>query len=324
MSTSGIYTLSYDLNELAVETYDVMQIGADGETLSGDMVGRFKKSANLLLKEWQTQGIHLWSYTEGTLFLTVGQEKYDFRDSTTHVANDWFETTTTADTTAGATSIPVTSADNIQNGDPIGIIQNDNDLFWTTVDGTPSGLTVNLDDAIPLATVSGAFVRNYRLETTTTPELIPISRILPAGVRRQESTDYEIPIIFASRKDYFDLPNKNQSGTPIQAYYSRQDVAGETSGIMYLWNAPISSVPVINFTYERKLQILNEADNTIDLPDYAQLAFIYNVAVKLIPKFGTSQGLADWIREEAQLMKNDMLSYDSAVYPIRMKMKRYG
>jgi hypothetical protein len=322
MSTSGIYTLSKNLNQLAEETFDVLQIGSDGETLSGDMIGRFKSSANLLLKEWQTQGIHLWSYTEGTLFLTVGQEKYDFRESTTHVANDWFQTTTTADTVAGATSIAVTSITNIQDGDPIGIIQNDNDLFWTTVKGTPVGLTVQLDDAITLATVSGAFVRNYRVGTSTAPELIPVSRVLK--IRRQESTDYEIPIVFQSREDYFDLPNKNQIGTPIQAYYSRQDLAGETSGIMYLWNSPSSSVPVINFTYERKMQILNNVEDTVDLPDYAQLAFIYNVAVKLIPKFGTSQALADWIRGEAQLMKNDMLSYDSAVYPIKMKMKRYG
>lgn len=320
MATSGVYTLGKTLNQLAEETFDILQIGADGETLDGNMIGRFKSSANLLLKEWQTQGIHLWSYTEGTLFLTVGQEKYDFRSA--HVANDWFETTTTANTLAAANAVDVTNADDIQDGDVIGIIQNDNNLFWTTVNGAPAGLTVTLTDNIPLATVSGAFVRNYRTGTATSPELIPVSRVL--NVRRQESTDYEIPIVFNSREDYFNLPNKSQTGTPIQAYYSRQDLAGETSGVMYLWNSPSSSIPVINFTYERKLQMLVDADNTVDLPDYAQLAFIYNVAVKLIPKFGSSQGLSDMIRQEAQVLKNDMLAYDSALYPIKMKMKRYG
>jgi len=322
MSTSGIYVLSKTTNELAEEAFDILQIGADGETLGGDMIGRFKASANLLLKEWQSQGIHLWTYTEGTLFLTVDQEKYDFQDSDTHIANTWYETTTTADTTAAANTILVTNADNIQNGDVIGIIQNNNNLFWTTVNGAPAGLTVTLTDNITLATVSGAFVRNYRAGTATSPELIPVSRIL--NVRRQESTDYEIPIIFESRQEYFDLPNKSQSGTPIQAHYARQDLAGETSGTMYLWNAPSSSVPVINFTYERKLQILVGATDTVDLPDYAQLAFIYNVAVKLIPKYGSSQALADMIRQEAQILKNDMLSFDAAVYPIKMKMTRHG
>lgn len=318
--TSGVYTLSKTLNETVSEALDVLQAKADGETLSGDMIGRGKSSLNLMLKEWQTQGLHLWTYEEGTLFLNVGQEKYDFRDSTTYLANDWYETSTTAATIAAATTLPVTSVTNIQADDKIGIIQNDNDLFWTTVKEV-SGLNVILDDGITLPTVSGAAVRSYRPGTTTSPELIPISRVL--NVRRQES-DYEIPISFQSREEYFNLPNKEQLGTPIQAYYSRQDVAGETSGVMYLWNAPVSAVPVINFTYERKIQIMVNEDDTLDVPDYAQMAVIYNLAVHMIPKVGASQGIANWVKQEAQVMKNDLLSYDSTAYPIKMKMKRYG
>jgi len=321
MPTSGVFTLTKTLNELVTEALDLIQATGDGESLHGDTLGRAKNPLNRMIKELSTQGIHLWSYTEGTLFLDVGKEKYDFQLSDTHIANTWFETTTTADTTAGATTILVTSATNIQATDPIGIIQNDNNLFWTTVKEV-SGLSIILDDAITLATLSGAFVRNYRVGKKTSPALIPVSRVL--NVRRQESTDYEIPIVFESRQDYFNLPNKTQSGTPIQAYYDRQDIAGETSGVMYLWNSPVSSVPIINFTYERKLQILIDSDDTIDIPDYALDYFVYNYAVKLIPIFGTSKGLADWVKSEAIILKNDLLAYDSDIYPIKMKMKRYG
>ena len=318
MVASGIYTLGLTFNEAMAEAFDLLQIGVDGEPLGDPLIKRAKNSSNLILKEWSTQGIHLWSYTEGTLFLEVGKAKYNF--NSVHVANDWFETTTTADTTASATSIAVTSITDIQKDDVIGVIQNDNDLFWTTVKDDPSGLTVNLTDAITLATVSGAFVRNYRPGTATSPELIPISRVL--DVRRQESSNYEIPIVFQSRKDYFGLPNKEQTGTPIQAYYSRQDIAGDASGTMYLWNAPISSVPVINFTYERKLQINTAPDETLDIPDYAQQAFIWHLALKLIPKFGCSKERALFIATGAENLKNDMLAYDSSVYPIKMKMRR--
>lgn len=321
MATSGIYTLTKTLNDLVTEALDLIQATGDGESLHGDTLGRATKVINRMIKEMSTQGIHLWSYTEGTLFLEVGKEKNDFQDSNTHVANTWFETTTTADTTAGATTVLVTSAANIIATDPIGIIQTDNNLFWTTVKEV-SGLSIILDDGITLATNSGAFVRNYRVGTNTSPELIPVSRVL--NVRRQESSDYEIPIVFESRQDYFNLPNKAQAGTPIQAYYDRQDIAGETSGVMYLWNSPISSVPVINFTYERKLQILVNSDDTIDIPDYALDYFVYNYAVKLIPIFGTSQGLAEWVKGEAIVLKNDLLAYDSDIYPIVMKMQRYG
>lgn len=322
MTTSGVYTLGLTFNEAMEEAFDLLQIGVDGETLNGPLTKRAKNSSNLILKEWSTQGIHLWSYTEGTLFLEVGKAKYNFNNSSVHVANDWFETTTTADTTASATSIEVSSIADIQKDDVIGVIQNDNNLFWTTVKDEPSGTTVNLTDAIPLATVSGAFARNYRPGTSTSPELVPISRIL--DVRRQESSDYEIPIVFQSRKDYFGLPNKEQTGTPIQAYYSRQDIAGEASGTMYVWNAAISSIPVINFTYERKLQINTAPGETLDIPDYAQQAFIWHLALKLIPKFGCSKERALFISVGAENLKNDMLAYDSAMYPIKMKMTRRG
>ena len=323
MATSGNYDLALTFNEVATEAFDILQIGADGETLSGDMITRAKSSYNLMIKEWQSQGIHLWSYEEGTLFLEVGREKYDFRDSTTKAANSWFETTTTSDTVASTTSIVVTDSSDIQDGDHIGIIQSDNNLFWTTVNGDPVSTTVNLIDAIPKETNAGAFVRNYRASTSTVPSLIPISRVL--RVRRRENDDYEIPIVFESRTDYFDLPNKNQLGTPIQAHYTRQDLAGQIGGIMYLWNTPISSCPVINFTYERKLQIVVDPVNeTVDVPDYAQLAVVYNLAERLLSKYGASPQRVKYIREEARKYMDNMLAYDSAVYPVVMDMQRYG
>ena len=152
MATSGVYTLGLTLNELAIESFDLLQIGEDGETLDGDMIRRYRNSANLLLKESQAQGMHLWAQKEGSLFLTVGQEEYDL--DTAKVTNSYVETTSTAATTAGAYSIPLTSVTGMSVGDNIGIIQNDNDLFWTTIKSI-STLTVNLVNPITLATLSG-------------------------------------------------------------------------------------------------------------------------------------------------------------------------
>jgi hypothetical protein len=315
MATSGNYTLSLSVNDAAAEAFDILQIAADGESLDGDMIARFKKSGNLILKEWQSQGMHLWAETEGTLFLKVGQEKYDIRQSTTRVTNEYFETTTTADTAAGVYTFSVTSADNIERDDTIGIVQSDNDLFWTTVTFI-NNKEITVKDPITLTTNNGAFVRNYR------DTFIPISRV--TDVRRREGEDYEIQIVNASREEYFALPNKEQAGTPIQAYYDRQDLAGEKYGVMYFWNSPISSVPVINFTYERKMQIMDQGTETLDLPEYAQEAFIYNVASKLILKYGASPERTALIMSEAQRLKNNMLSFDTDSYPVKIEMQRYG
>jgi len=324
MTTSGIYTYSRTLNQIATESLELIEAVGDGETLNGDHIERSKASLNSLLKESQTQGLHLWTETEGTLFLKVGQAKYDFRDSSTRVVNIFNETTTTADTLAAALTIPVTSITGISDGDIIGVVQSDNDIFWTTVNGAPTGLNVIVDDPITLTTTSGAFVRSYPPSTATSPALIPVSRISPGqgSVRRKEADDYEIPIIFEGRKDYFNLPNKAQNGTVIQAYYARQDIAGEVGGIMYLWNAPDSGVPTINFTYERKIQIMVALTDTLDVPDYAHEYIVYNLAERLILKFGCSVERAQFVMTKAKQTKDDMLAYGSSMYPIGIKMVR--
>lgn len=310
MATSGVYDLSLSLTDIITEAFDIMQIGADGETLSADMLKRATSSLNMMIKTWEAQGIHLWSFTEGTLFLTVGQEKYDF--ATANLANEFFETTLAADAAASATTITVEDDADIVDGDTIGIIQEDNDIFFTTVNGVPAANVVTLTDALPLAANSGAFVRNYR------GTFVPVSRIL--NVRRRESDLYEIPIVFESREDYFDLPNKEQLGNPIQAYYSRQ----EPFGVMFLWNSPISSVPVINFTYERKIQIMVDNNDTFDFPEEWFDAIVYNLAVRLIPKYGCSVGRAQYITAQAKEYLDQALAFDTAVFPITMNMEQYG
>ena len=91
---------------------------------------------------------------------------------------------------------------------------------------------------------------------------------------------------------------------------------------MYLWNAPDSSVPVINFTYERKLEIMVNATDTLDFPDYAHEYIVYNLAKRLIPKFGASQGVTALIMAQAEETKRDMLAYGNSMYPIQIGIAR--
>jgi len=311
MALSGTYELTFTMNDLIQESFELLQIAGDGETLSGNMLTRAKMSANLMFKSFEQDGPHLWTETEGSLFLAVGQEKYDF--STAKLSNNWFETTLSADASSGAGSITVTSASDILSGDTIGIILDDNDLFWTTVNGTPVGASVVLTDVLTGAASSGNFVRNYR------DTFIPAVRI--NNVRRKESTDYEIPIVFQSRKDYFNLPNKSQQGTPIQAYFSRQ----QDAGIMYVWNSPSSSVPVINFSYERKMQIVENTSDDLDFPPEQFEMVAYQLAKRLLAKFsGTTPERAAFIINEADKLLDLALSFDSPVYPVKVRMTQHG
>lgn len=321
MTSSGVYGFNPTVGDLILEAYEILQIASQGETLTGEQFRKGKNSLNFLLKKMQTDGIHLWTYTEGTLFLQVGQFEYDFGDVDTHLTNKFFETTLTAAASAGASTITVDDASDIQDTDEIGVIgSSDNNLFWTTVSGAPAGNVVTLTDVLPDSADNGAIVYNYRAATTTTPTLVPVSRLTPNGVRRRESTDYEIPIIFESRVSYTDLPNKQQLGQPIQAYYQRSIPFGKMS----LWTAPNSSVPVINFTYERQLQRVVDAEETLDVSEEYMEAVVYNLARRLLPKSGASPDMIQLIMAESERSYDEALGYDDAVYPIEIDMDFYG
>ena len=401
MTTSGIYQLpDEDVTQTSIilDAVELLQAAGSGEGLDAQVALTGRTTLNKMMKRWQSQGIHLWTYTEYSLFLERGKEQYDLRDSDTRIVNEFFSTELAADESAADTTIEVDSLENMLLGQAIGIIDNNNKLFWTVIERFPGGgnnvqirdglevdsrannivrfydtknrgdttlavaapattnpitvattagmgvgynigiqddtgavqwTTINaidadndqvtLNDAIASASAQGNPVIFYETEQN----FIPLSRVLNDMVRRHagEKSDYEIPIVFQSRKDYFDLPNKKQIGTPIQAYYSRQ----EPQGIWYLWNVPSDSIEYINFTAERFIQILTaDPDETLDIPQYWLDAVTYNLAKMLIPKIGCSQERRIEIRTDAREYLDEALAFDSAVYPVRLKPQRYG
>lgn len=306
MATSGEFSLNMTMDELIEEAYDHLQIGQEGETLTGNFYNRARRTLNLMLKAWEGQGIHLWTMKEGTLFLRKGQSAYDLRSPTTHVANTYY-TTTSLGAVAGSTVVPIASNVGMENGNPIGFVDTDNDLHWYEIASfTASDVTLTspLLADIPDGAVCYHYPDNFE----------PVARVL--SVRRKESTTYEVPIDLCSREAYMSLPNKDVQGYPVQAYYSRE----EPQGIMYLWNAPFTCVPVIPFTYERKLQIVTEATQTFDFPDYWLEAITFNLAYHLIPKFGCAPARAAQIEALANQTLSAALGFDTDLYPITINL----
>jgi hypothetical protein len=389
---SGEYELDLTANDLITEALEVLQAAGSGEPENGGMYLKGRRSLNMMLKLWEAQGIHLWTYEEYTLFFQRGQRIYDLTQEATRCVDGeaWYSAQLTADVAALATSFPVDAITNMSIGQAIGVINTDNNIQWTVIERL-DGLTVHLKDAIAVAATSGAYVRFYdtkELGTTTLDateaigqtilsvtstagmaadmpigilqdgnvvhwttinsfsaddgtvtvnlaltiqgtsgtavvfysseqNYVPISRIPTTdSVRRHsgEASDYEIPIHLQSREDYMTLPNKLQQGTVIQAYFDRQEPQGQ----FYVWNAPGSAVEYLNFTAEREIQIIVNSDDTFDLPAEWYLAITYNLAKLLIPKIGCSPERATTIRQDATDFLDQVLSFDSDIYGMRL------
>lgn len=92
----------------------------------------------------------------------------------------------------------------------------------------------------------------------------------------------DLPMCRMSREEYYALPIKTNQGYPTQFYYDRQ----RDSGTLYVWPAPDTALGTIGFTYRRYLMDLDTQTNNIDLPKEWYEAIVYNLAKKLLPRYG--------------------------------------
>lgn len=109
---------------------------------------------------------------------------------------------------------------------------------------------------------------------TTVPLDITDVRITRAG--------RDLPMYRMSRDDYYALPIKTNQGYPTQFYYDRQ----RDGGTLFVWPAPDAALGTIGFTYRRYVMDLTTSTNNIDLPKEWYEAIVYNLAKKLLPRFG--------------------------------------
>ena len=101
---------------------------------------------------------------------------------------------------------------------------------------------------------------------------------------KETATGKEIPMTRLSHKEYNNLPNKAQTGTPVQYYFEPQ----RTGSKMYIWPAPNATFAAgytIEITYQSPIQSMSAGTDDVDFPSEWYRALILNLAVDLAPKY---------------------------------------
>lgn len=271
-------TFNQTRNEIIQDALYNIQAYGIGETVSNDDMRLCERRLNSMIKAWQAQGIHLFTLTEGNLFLEQGVAAYDMSSSSTsaHATNEYVSTTLTAAALIGAVNITVTSATGMAVSDNIGIINSDGDIIWetiTSIAGTTIGVTA-LSTAVP----SGAYVFAY---TTKMDRPLRISRATLYNV----VSETDVPLTKIARQQYFDMPTKLTTADTITQFYYDPQIG---TGKLYVWPTPNTMTQVFKFTYERSLADMLTAAGNPDFPQEWLDAIIFNLSVKIAPAFGKS------------------------------------
>lgn len=113
---------------------------------------------------------------------------------------------------------------------------------------------------------------------------------LAVGIRRVTSVrrltaGLETPLEPRSRQQYFDLPNKTSTGTPNSYYFDPQ----RSARTLYVWPTAetlVAANTTLPYTYVRFIEDCDSLDNDPDAPTEWLETIVYNLAVRLGPRYG--------------------------------------
>lgn len=112
---------------------DANQSPGDDQVIDG------LQSLNFMVKGWQSQGLHLWTKTEGILFLQAGKTDYNLgpNGDETGLLDDFIDTTISTAALAAARTLALTSTTGMNGSDDIFVSDPSESLQgWTIVSGT--------------------------------------------------------------------------------------------------------------------------------------------------------------------------------------------
>lgn len=306
---SGSVDFNQTRNELCTDALVLLGAYGEGETPNAEALEYSIRQLERMLKHWQGQGTHLWSRREATLFVTPSQAAYELGPSSAaHAAedNDIARTTLSADEASGQTVISIISTTDglvtMEASDKVAIVLDDDTLHWTTIASVDSTTQITLSVATTGAASSGNFVYAYTNDLDRPLRIIDVRR-------RDESSDQDTPILIQSHQEYRRLPNKTNDGETNIVYYHPEH--RNARGTIYLWPRPDSVARTLRLSCDLPLQDFDASGNNADLPTEWLDAITWNLAKRLLPKYGVSgQASAAAIVQGGTVMLNEMLQWD--------------
>jgi hypothetical protein len=267
-----------------------------------------------MVKSWINQGIGLWAVQTASLFLVKDQGSYTMSSTGDHITDSWSSTQLSTAAVSTDTTIEVDSITGISDGDYIGIILDDNTAHWTTVNGAPSGTTVTLTDAITGAAAIDNNVYFYTTKSGAAEAIID-------AVHRIASSNSDRPMNIIARADYYNnYGNKTSNGSPTEIYVDDQ----LDSTVLRIYPEPDTSLNRIEFTYQRTLEDFDAATDTPDFPQAWYEALCWNLAKRLMVKYGTPREMRMEIRQAAMETLSDAMSFDSENASLYLEVNMQG
>jgi hypothetical protein len=281
-STDGTITSHGTRDSIILRALRICSVVADSELPTPSMTANAAEAFNALVKQWDSMGIHLWTMSEGVVFIQPNQYQYSLdvflppSQNADRTAQNWRLNTLATSMGIGATSVVVHTwtdygLSDIQVADELGIVTNNGRVSWGTV-ATVSPLTIT--PGLPDPAQPGAYIFLLRKRLEQPLRIVSARRFIL-------SNHIETPLLPLSRLDYREMPNKETQGTITSYFYDPQLFTGYVS----FWPAPQDVSALARITYYRRMQDLTSPTDVPDLPQEWANALTWNLAKEIAPEY---------------------------------------
>jgi hypothetical protein len=258
------------------------------------------ETLNDMVKSWQQQGFHLWTMTEGVLFLQQGVERYELGDNCKNAIRDNYKLdSVTVDYVPASLLIEVADSSIYTMSEAILITLDSGLKFETTVAGFGIGSILIADE--PTDTISSGNDIFLNIEYINRPMSVIDARF------RESNTREDIPTYQWARTDYFEQPDKTSQGTVTCWYYSPQLTCGD----LYVWQSPSSNNQQLRITYVRPTEITPENGDNPDFPSEWFMTLAYNLALYLADEYTVTDSKFQRIQMQAMQLLESAKGFDN-------------
>lgn len=300
MALSGTTDFESTAYQIVKDALIELNVLREDESLASTDQSFGLRTLNRMIKAWQADDVHLWVKETATIFLQKDQAEYVLNSTGAHATLTYTKTSLDADYALGAAQVSFNDTVTATAGDYIGIVMDDNSLYWDTISNVVDTDTVDLTGTLPSAASENNIVYIY------TTRLDQPFNIYSAARRSQD--DIDVPMYLMSYEEYADQPNKTSVSTPVNYRYDRQRAQANIA----VWPTPADVEYTMRITMSRKIQDVDFPVNNLDFPQEWEEPLVLGLAVRLASAHGKTgtQRFQD-LKVEAAMAYKRALFFDS-------------
>lgn len=301
MATSGSINFTVSALDIVEKAFSYAGVKEDEQSLQAAERKSGFLSLNLMIKAWQAQRLHLWAKREAVIFLDVGKTDYNLGVSGDEACDfdDFISSSLTADEIATDTVIAVADTTGMLAADNVGIKLDAGTRHWTTIVSVDSSTQITITVGLPSAAASGNSVFTF----TNFIER-PLRILSVRNSKFSSSSEFEIRQF--SRNEYFNQPNKTETGAVVNYYFSPQlDQAR-----FYVWPTAATVDDFLRVTFERNLEDVDVNADNLDFPIEWAETIIFNLAARVSVEYDAPVSKQEKLSVLANSTLDVLLGYD--------------